>query len=340
MERSLLDPVFLNDMKPAPWQAVLIAAAGVLVCGSRPAHASDGPEPQTCRVGVYLISLYDFDMTRGSFGADLWVWSTCPDETVKPLDVADFVNANQIQTRLPATFNRSGTYWSYLKASGTFRHTWNVASYPFDRQGLRIVIEHTADPASKFSYTADHEGSKASPEINVDGWRITNFQTGQETYIYDTVFGDPAFVGQKQSDYSRLVVTVSLARTKRWSFIKLIAGVYVAFALSSLVFFLGPYHGGRRTSLLGGTLFAVLVNQRVAESVLGRVEQLTLIDVIHVVAMIYIFAIALAGIYAMWQHNNGQEEPARRTDRRAFWITAVSYVVVNLALLAGAAIRG
>ena len=326
-------------MKPGPWQAVLIAA-GVLVCASRPAHASAGTEPRTCSVGVYLISLYDFDLTRGSFGADMWVWSTCPDEKMKPLDVADFVNANQLQTRLTATFNRSGTYWSYVKASGVFRHHWNVASYPFDRQELRIVLEHTADPASTFSYRADAEGSKPSPEIDLEGWRITNFRLGQETYIYDTVFGDPAFVGKKQSDYSRLVLTVSIVRTKRWSFIKLIAGAYVAFALSVLVFFLGPYHGGRRTSLLGGTLFAVLVNQRVAESVLGRVEQLTLIDVIHVVAMVYIFAIALAGIYALQLHNNGHEEPARRSDRRAFWITSVSYVIVNLLLLAGAAIRG
>lgn len=326
-------------MKPAPWQAVLIAA-GVLVCASRPAHASAGTEPRTCSVGVYLIALYDFDLTRGSFGADMWVWSTCPDEKMKPLDVADFVNANQLQTRLTATFNRSGTHWSYVKASGVFRHHWNVASYPFDRQELRIVLEHTADPASTFSYKADAEGSKPSPEIDLEGWRITNFRLGQETYIYDTVFGDPAFVGKKQSDYSRLVLTVSIVRTKRWSFIKLIAGAYVAFALSVLVFFLGPYHGGRRTSLLGGTLFAVLVNQRVAESVLGRVEQLTLIDVIHVVAMVYIFAIALAGIYALQLHNNGHEERARRSDRRAFWITSVSYVIVNLLLLAGAAIRG
>jgi hypothetical protein len=215
-----------------------------------------------------------------------------------------------------------------------------VRSYPFDRQDLHIVIEHTADPSTTFSYTADREGSKPSPEITLDGWRITNCQIGEQKYIYDTVCGDPAFLGKKQSDYSRLVVTVSLARTKRWSFLKLVAGVYVAFALSALSFLLGPYDGGRRTGLLGGTLFAVLVNQRVAESALGRVKQLTLLDIIHVVAMIYIFAIAIAGIYAQRLFNNGQEEPARRSDRIGLWVTSISYVIVNLALLAAAAIRG
>ena len=328
-------------MKAASHRLLVLATLGAILCAPQPARASQAAAaPRTCQVGVYLISLYDFDLMRGSFGADLWVWSTCPDQTVKPLEVADFENATQLQQRLPATFNRSGTYWSYVKVSGIFRHHWNVRSYPFDRQDLHIVIEHTADPSTTFSYTAYREGSKPSPEIMLDGWRITNFQIGEQKYIYDTVFGDPAFVGKKQSDYSRLVVTVSLARTKRWSFLKLVAGVYVAFALSALSFLLGPYDGGRRTGLLGGTLFAVLVNQRVAESVLGRVEQLTLLDIIHVVAMIYIFAIAIAGIYAQRLFNNGQEEPARRSDRIGLWVTSISYVIVNIALLAAAAIRG
>lgn len=326
-------------MSRASWLCVVFGAVAFF-CGPRAAAASGTGDPRSCQVGAYLISLYDFDMSAGSFGADLWVWSTCPDEKIKPLDVADFVNANQLQTRLASTFNRSGTYWSYVKVSGTFRHHWNVRSYPFDRHDLEIVMEHTADPSSTFSYTADREGSKPSPEIFLDGWRITNFQIANRTYLYDTVFGDPAFAGKKQSDYSRLVVSISIARTKRWSFIKLVAGVYIAFALSVLAFLLGPYNGRRRTNLLGGTLFAVLVNQRVAESVFGRVEQLTLLDIIHVVAMVYIFAIALAGIYAQHLHDAGREEPARRSDRRGLWITSISYVIVNLILLVNAAIRG
>jgi hypothetical protein len=319
---------------------LLVALASAFFCSPQPATASELTGPRTCQVGAYLIALYDFDMSAGSFGADLWVWSTCPDATVKPLDVADFVNANQLQTRLAATYNRGGVQWSYVKVSGVFRHHWNVRSYPFDRHDLEIVMEHTADPSSTFSYTADREGTKTSPQIALDGWRITDFQIANRTYLYDTVFGDPAFAGKKQSDYSRLVLSISIARTKRWSFIKLVAGVYVAFALSALAFLLGPYNGRRRTNLLGGTLFAVLVNQRVAESVFGRVEQLTLLDVIHVVAMVYIFAIALVGIYSQQLNDAGQEERARRSDRWGLWITTISYVLLNAVLLVSAAIRG
>ena len=64
------------------------------------------------------------------------------------------------------------------------------------------------------------------------------------------------------------------------------------------------------------------------------------IDEIHLVAMVFIFAIALAGIYSQILFDREQKEAAERNDRRGLWIAAISYVVVNLALIGSAAIRG
>jgi hypothetical protein len=123
-------------------------------------------------------------------------------------------------------------------------------------------------------------------------------------------------------------------------FLKVVTGVYVAVALSTLAFLLGPYNGRRRTNLLVGTLFAVLVNQRVAETVIGRTESLTLLDEIHLVAMVYIFAIALAGIHSQWLFDHERQQDAERNDVRGFWIASISYVLVNVALVGSAAVRG
>jgi len=252
----------------------------------------------------------------------------------------DFVDAIEVRKSLAASSERGGIVWSYVKVSGTFRHAWDVRSYPFDRHELSIVVENTDAPASSFAYVADHQGSKPSRDIRLDGWKITGFSIEAFTYVYDTIFGDPAFAGKSSSDYSRLAVTASIARTKLLGFGKLVAGVYVAFALSALAFLLGPYNGRRRTNLLVGTLFAVLVNQRVAESQLGRTESVTLIDQIHVLAMVYIFAIALVGIYSQWLFDRNRQDRAVRVDVVGFWVTCVSYGALNLALIWAAAIRG
>jgi hypothetical protein len=49
--------------------------------------AAESRSHQTGRVGAYLISLYDFDFARGTFGADLWLWSNCHNKERKPLEV-------------------------------------------------------------------------------------------------------------------------------------------------------------------------------------------------------------------------------------------------------------
>ena len=234
-------------MKARLTSGVLIACTVGLLLIARPTEAQDKPT-RTCDVGAYLISLSDFDLARGAFAADFWFWSTCPSADLKPLEVMDFVNAIQIQTRLPATSERSGKHWSYVKVSGVFRHQWRAENYPFDRHVLNVLLENTNAPASEFTFTADTAGSKPSRDIALDGWRITDYRVQPETYIYDTTFGDPAFDGKTLSDYSRLRISIAIDRTKRLSFFTLVAGVYVAVALSSITFLLRsvqrpPAHG-------------------------------------------------------------------------------------------------
>jgi hypothetical protein len=319
----------------------LCVAACACVCALQPGNAAadNGPSnPKTCDVGAYLISLHDFDMAKHTFGADFWIWSTCPAKDLRPLEVMDFVNAVSLETRLASTLDRKGVTWSYVKVSGIFRHEWNVTKYPFDRHALRVLIENTNAPASEFAFRADREGSQASRDLVLDGWRVTGFAIRDEIYVYDTTFGDPAFAGKKQSDYSRLEIAVGVERARRFSFVTLVAAVYIAFALSALAFLLGPYNGRRRANLLAGTLFAVVVNQRVAESVIGRSEHVTLVDQIHIVAMLWIFGIALAGIQAQRLFDGGAQDKATRWDRHGLWVTCVSYVAVNVVLVGVAAL--
>ena len=314
-----------------PW--VVAAVAGACLALLAPPRAACAGTPRSCRVGAYLISLHDLDPARRTFGADLWLWSTCPSKDLRPLDVMDFVNGNPVRTSLAATSERAGVYWSYVKVSGVFRHDWNLRSYPFDRQMLKIVIENTDAAASAFTYEVDRAGSRPARDIRLDGWRLEDFAVSEAPHRYDTIFGDPAMNGSAVSDYDRLTLSVTIVRTRRLSFLKLVMGVYVAVALSILTFLLGPYNGRRRANILVGALFAVIVSQRVTESMIGRTEQLTLVDAIHFTAMLYIFAITLAGIRAQDLFDGDHKDEAARSDRRGLWIASLSFVAVNAVLL-------
>lgn len=119
----------LRTMKAHRTSGVLICCTVGLVLVARTSEAQNKPT-RTCDVGAHLISLRDFDLARGAFAADFWFGSTCASADLKPLEVMDFVNAIQVQTRLPSTSERSGRYWSYVKVPGVFHQQWRAENYP------------------------------------------------------------------------------------------------------------------------------------------------------------------------------------------------------------------
>lgn len=301
-----------------------------------PPTASPSGTPRTCKIGAFLISLYDFNLANKSFSADFWLWSSCPTEDLQPLKALDFVNAKDLKTSLDASFKRQNGYWSYVKVSGAFRYDWNVRNFPFDRHVLQIIMENTAGVVSKFIYTPDKIGSKYSENIKLESWRITDFTVMEKTHEYATTFGDPD-LPDGTSKFTRLYILISLARDSAISFLKISSPVYIAFAISLLAYFLDTATG---VSLIAGTLFAVVVNQQVSESVLGSAENMTLVDMIHITAMIYILATSVVIVYSYVKSGADPQQLPIRSHRQIFNITWISYVVGNIIIVAMAAGAG
>ena len=308
---------------------LIVLASSLLLSSAQSAIAQPAKTPKTCKVGAYLILVHDLDFTNNAFSADFWLWSNCPSEDLQPLKVVDFVNGNtkDITTTLDATYKRRNGYGSYVKVSGPFRHDWDVHNFPFDRHTLQITLENTNAVASDFIYTADKQGSKYNPDLKLDGWRITDFRVEEKTYQYATTFGDPDLPATGTSNYSRLHILISIARDSAIGFFKICAPVYIAFAISLLAYFLDT---ATAAGLLAGTLFAVVVNQQVAESILGSVEKLTLVDQIHLMAMTYILATAIVIVFSYIKSGGNPEELPIRRNRQNFRITWLSYLVVNI----------
>ena len=334
--------------------AALIVIAGLSCFGFSPSALADVSKvPQTCQVGAYITALRDFKLSEKSFTADFRVWSICPSANLQPLKSMEVVDAIESETAFDSTLikkNRSSSfetkaqvYWSQQDVSATFSYSWDVNNYPFDRHVLKIALEEAVSDASAFVYTPDFKNSGYQQDMKLGSWKITGFNITEARITYNTTFGDPALSG-KQGIYSRLTILLPIQRVKAVSFFKLTTGVYVAFAVAMLSFF---YETGQaslvsaRTSLLVGCLFAALVNMRAPEAVLGRTEGLTLVDQIHIVAIVYIFAAALATVNSRLLTEAGQGKLALLRDRRLLFRSfSLSFVVLNIIMISYAAIVG
>lgn len=275
---------------PLRWARILVFAALVVfghpLAGAAAQHESSPPANATpasggppaagtatgataqCRVGVDLIALHDLDMTHGTFGADFWVWSVCPNDTYKPLSTMEFIDADSTNMSYVLHQVVNGTYWTQAKITGTFRHPWDLTKFPFGGQQLVIEMEDAESLATEFTYVPDVADSIQEPDLQLDGWRVTASHLAAGTHRYVTTFGDPRDPGGV-SDFPRLTLTITLGRQdKVTSFFKLTFVVYIAFLISLISYFLNLGSLTMLTARLGvisGTLFAVAVNLRSAQ---------------------------------------------------------------------------
>jgi len=126
-------------------------------------------------------------------------------------------------------------------------------------------------------------------------------------------------------------------------FFKLVTGVYVASAIVVLSLLMNPEHApifGARMGVLVGALFATVLSLRASEAVLGTTESVSLVDKIHIIAMVYIFIAALITVLVRKAYESGQEELAKRRNRVGLRALGISFVLINGLLIILAAIAG
>lgn len=332
--------------------AILVLVVSLWLFRQTPSLA-EPTHPKTCQVGIYITSLRDFKLADKSFTADFRVWSVCPDKDLKPLETMEIIDTIEYEASHDTTLNKKNesglfstkneVYWSKRDTTATLYHNWDVNNYPFDRHVLKISLEEAIQDSKAFVYTPDFKNSGYQRDMKTSSWKITNFTLAERKISYTTTFGDPALTS-KQGVYSRLEITIPIRRVKIISFFKLTTGVYVAFAVAMLSFFYETSQASlmsARTSLLVGCLFAALVNMRAPESVIGRTEGLTLVDQIHIVAIIYIFGAAIATVNSRLSTEAGQAKFAMWRDRKLFFRAfTISFIVVNTIMISYAAILG
>jgi hypothetical protein len=323
--------------------AILLA---VLVwLGAASVQAQPGPGPTrsaaVCSVGVYLADLYDIDTRAHRFGADVWAWSVCTGDR-NALQTAEWLNAQEQVQSLEYADPTAFGLWSQRKITGVYRQNFDVRSYPFDRHTLRMIVEDSYDDAATLQYVADDRRSTVSRNLRLDGWTITRFAVEAREEVYGTAFGDPTLPDDQETLYPHLEVVIDIERSNLWTFWKLVAPLYISSALTLLTFLMHDEEGkylSPRLGLLAGVLFAIVLNMRAVEEVVGETNGLSLMDNIHLLALfLAVLAIAAATAWTFLTRNGWGPARVRRWDKWFFFAGTGVYVAANAALI-GAAVQ-
>jgi hypothetical protein len=301
-----------------------------------PLQAQEGKKDKLL-VGAYITSLYDMSLSNNSFSVDFWLWFNHKNDSLKPLETVEIVNAKKVENVLPTTEKKGGIIWATHKCRAEVKKQWNIEHFPFDRQELEIIVEEGSKDVNSLIYEADKANSKIDKSVKLEGWHISKFDITASQSEYATTYGDPILKGK--STYAHLSIKIVLDRVGTGLFFKMFLGVYIAFLIGLLVFWIDPEEFDSRIGLSVGSLFAAVGNKYIVDSVLPETVVFTLVDKVHLITFFFIFISLLVSVYTSYLHKQDKKTLAKKTDLMAFYATCIAYLLINVYMIYDAVVK-
>jgi len=292
--------------------------------------------PERVLIGAYVTDLYDFNPGANCYTVSFWLWTRHVSPQLHPLDTLVVRNAKSVTLGKVSEVPRNGEIWSERFVTAVVRYDWDLRHYPFDRHLLPLTIEEGVWDTKTLVYAGDMAHTKIDPAASEDDWEVNAFRMNVVPVQYPTTFGDPALT-DGSSVFSRAAMTIEVERTQIGIFVKLLLGAYVAFLLGMSTLRMDQTsHFNTRMSVLVGSLFAVLVNMRATEAVLGRSADFTLVDRIHLTITFYILIVAVVGFVSRHLAERSRKPAAQHLDNVMLVAGIASFIVINAVMIAAA----
>ncbi len=305
---------------------------------STSAHAQDAAYaqeagPDTVKVGCYIISLHNFNFREKEYTARFWLWMLYDSPNIEFHDDVEIPNAKTLNFDAMVDDSTAGYKWIQLKITANMKETWNVKDYPFDEQELEIIVENSKYDARTVVFIPDTVGQYFDPDFVVEGWNIKEFKVGTGISHYATGFGDGS-LDKPESDYSKFIISIKLERSAWGLFFKIFLGMYVAFAISFVSFWVDAEHTESRFALPVGGLFAAVGNKYIIDSYLPESSAFTTVDILHGATFVSIFITIAFAALSLKYEDGGNLKLSHKTDKIVRLILGVSFIVFNIVVVA------
>jgi hypothetical protein len=286
-------------------------------------------QPDTVKVGAYVISVHDINFREKEFTARFWLWFVYDNPDFDFSKQLDIPNAKSIDPPEVIVDSLNGNAWAIMKMKCVMKENWNVADFPFDQQHLTVQIENTLFDNKSLIFVPDTAGSRFDEEEAIDGWKIKNFRVRQQTNDYQTGFGDPRPERALQN-FSAFVIEMDIERDALGLFMKIFIGMYIAFAIAVISFTPHPSELEPRFGLPVGGLFAAVGNKYIIDSLLPESSSFTLVDTLHTLTFLAIFSTLVVSAITLRLHDRQKHELVNRINRIGSRLVIGIYVLANL----------
>jgi len=300
----------------------------LLLCTSYSVTAQE-LERDTVKVGIYITSIHDIDFKQKEYATTFWLWLKYKNPKLDFVNNLEVSNAKSVEKTF-FTIDTSGDRISLqMKLQCVLKDSWTIANFPFDHQKIRIILENSQFDASSMVFVPDTAGKSFDPRYTLRGWDIDSCIITTGTRTYQTAFGNEAALKQ-ESEFSVFRVRLSITREAGGLFMKIFMGMYLAFLISYVCFYIHADSMDSRFGLSVGSLFAVVGNKYIVDSSLPDSATFTLVDTLHSITLLFILLVIGANAYSLRLIKQNQIPKSVRFDNRTGLVLLLLYVVSNV----------
>ena len=293
-------------------------------------------KPDTVKVGIYITSIHDIDFKQKEYAINLWLWMKYKNRDFNFVDNLEIPQAKSVEKAFSVVDTSGEETYLQMKLLCVMKDSWRIANFPFDHQTLRLSLENSQFDSRYLVFAADTIGKQFDPRFALRGWSIDSciITTGKK--IYETGFGDER-LDKPRTEYGTFRVRLSITRDAGGLFWKIFLGMYIAFLISYVCFYIHADGMDSRFGLSVGSLFAVVGNKYIIDSSLPESTSFTLVDTLHGITLFFIFTIIACTAYSLLLVKKDQAKKAKRFDMLAAQILLFVYVMANLYFVVNAA---
>lgn len=306
----------------------LLIAILVMVVLLPPIQSGAQQAPDTVKAGIYITSIHDINFKEKEYSISLWLWLKYKNRKFDFLQNLEVPQAKSINKSFSTIDTSGDKVYLLMKLQCVMKDSWAINNFPFDRQKLRFSIENSQFDSKALVFVPDTLGKHFDPRFTLNGWRIDSLDIGTGTKVYETAFGDTTYQ-KPHSEYSNYRVRLQIDRDAMGLFWKMFLGMYVAFLIAYMCFYIHPDNIDSRFGLSVGSLFAVVGNKYIIDSALPESTTFTLVDTLHGITLFFILIVMISTSYTLKLMKQDKVAEARKLD--IIWgnIVLVSYLLLN-----------
>lgn len=284
--------------------------------------------PETVKTGIYVTSIHDIDFKEKEYTIDFWIWFKYKNREFNFVENLEIPQAKSVNKSFSTIDSSGAEVYLLMKIQCVMKDSWAIDNFPFDHQTLRLSIENSQFDSQSLVFRPDTLGKQYDPRFTLRGWDIDSLKVSDGVKKYETAFGDTSII-KPHTEYSNFKVRVGISRDAMGIFWKMFLGMYVAFLIAFMCFYIHSDSIDSRFGLSVGSLFAVIGNKYIVDASLPETTTFTLVDTLHGITLIFILTVIISTAYSLRLIKQDKLTDSNKFDKISSLALLAGYIVLN-----------